>query len=293
MHHYRHFKCICVLVVTVVHCAHCRNAIAQQGAPLLEKAIVMNDPILAEEALANGASVGQRYSFGGNVDLTPLMVAAWKNRSASVTKVLLKAGAKLEDVDKGGTTPLMYAVDNENSVAAEIVSTLLAAGARANHLIKYADENGRAEYMSALGIASLRCRDLAVVKALLAGGADPNVSRSFGNKPLLLAAGSRGKHAAETVAILLAAGADVRDNDNRTRATPLFAGVINEGPQAVEIVKLLLAAGSDVTEVNKGGYTPMALARLARNYHKQHKMSVLVAQTSEIIEILRAAGAKK
>ena len=99
--------------------------------------------------------------------------------------------------------------------------------------------------------------DRETIALLLAKGADPNRSMKligqFPTSPLVVAVGL-GDPA--VVQALLAGGADIRERD-QDRMTPLDWAVIAHHPEAV---KTLLAGGADVNAVDRFGYTPLLYA---------------------------------
>ncbi|MFA6107615.1 MAG: ankyrin repeat domain-containing protein [Candidatus Latescibacterota bacterium] len=120
-------------------------------------------------------------------------------------QVLLAAGARVDQADRDGNTPLIKAAFDGRL---DFAAILLAAGAD----VHQANRQG----ISALLAASAGGRtDL--IEALLAAGADPNRATPEGLTPLMLAA-ARGQVAVATV--LLAAGADptARDGEGRSAA---------------------------------------------------------------------------
>jgi len=62
-------------------------------------------PELVQNAISGGARVDDRDKYGR----TPLMFAARYNTNAAVLMVLLEAGAQVNERDKGNRTPLMFA----------------------------------------------------------------------------------------------------------------------------------------------------------------------------------------
>jgi len=82
-------------------------------------------PQEVREAIVRGAKLEERDKDGA----TPLFAAAWQNPNAEVIAVLLRAGADIKARDNDDATPLMYAAMNNTNP--EVVSTLLQAGADA------------------------------------------------------------------------------------------------------------------------------------------------------------------
>jgi ankyrin repeat protein len=97
-----------------------------------------DDVTLAKLLLSKGANVNAANTFGGTVKigpialvhLTPLMWAA-PHSSPRMVKTLLDAGAKVNETDVRGMTPLMLAVGSDNQDV-EVVKLLIASQADVN-----------------------------------------------------------------------------------------------------------------------------------------------------------------
>lgn len=222
---------------------------------------------------------------------TPLMWAAASGRIEAMA-LLLTAGAKVNQVSKGGFTPLFFAIKSGIAPATEL---LLAAGAKADYrgpentsaaqLAMYQKNYGAAAIMVTRGAnvaerdrtgeqllhAAAAGGDEALIRALLAKGADPNgltgpsrikwvTEANFGvppppvppTPPLLIAAAT-GHEAA--MKLLLAAGANPRfvaaDGTNIVLAAA-------QGGSASALT-LALSLAPDVDVQNGGGQTALHL----------------------------------
>lgn len=103
--------------------------------------------------------------------------------------------------------------------------------------------------------------DTAMIKSLLAAGADMAARDEHGRTPLLLA--TRGNHV-EAAALLIAAGADVNAKDDQQDSAYLYAGA--EG--RTEILKLTLTHGADLRSTNR--FNGTALIPAAEKGHLEN-----------------------
>ena len=181
------------------------------------------------------------------------LLEAAKNGETELVKLLIAAGADVNQADKDGETPLHNAAIFGH---AECVKLLLAAGADVNAKgnAKVNDDNDDDTWNSytsctplivAVGNDHAEC-----AKLLIAAGADVNMASEDGETPLFWAA-YYGR--AECAKLLIDAGADVnkayKDGD-----TPLY-WTASDG--LTEFMKLLIDAGADVNKADECGYTPL------------------------------------
>lgn len=135
-------------------------------------------------------------------------------------RLLLAAGANLDDREDSGNTALHCAVD-------------------------------RYQFRETVYIPSVE-----VVKLLLEAGADVDATYRAGVTALHTAAGF--ERCTDMVKVLIKAGADVNFG-NRHRETPLHQACshIGEGHPSACVVKTLLEAGAEVNAVDRWGSTPV------------------------------------
>ncbi|MEO8256126.1 MAG: ankyrin repeat domain-containing protein [Acidobacteriota bacterium] len=195
--------------------------------------------------------------------LTPLLYAARENCVACVT-VLLEKGADIDLQDPEGVSPLLVAIMNVNW---DLARHLIMAGADVNQwdiygespLFTAVDLHNRTDGGRASIDPPNRTTGLAVVKALIEHGANPDMQLFFkpanargatntrGATPLIRAANNGDL---EVVKLLLEHGADATLNlaDRQTPIHAVLAGRASE-PQALELIRVLQQAGSDVNVV--------------------------------------------
>jgi ankyrin repeat protein len=158
---------------------------------------------------------------------------------------------------RGGVTPLMHAAALGS---VDTLKLLLDHGANVNA-------------RSAAGATALMwaAADPAKVRLLVERGADVKAASESGRTALLLAAMS--DQSAETVALLLARGADPKALDRDQTSTLSAAAIGND----TESLRLLLKAGAPVNQANVAGNTPLMNAASNGNL--------------ESVKLLLAAGA--
>ncbi len=199
-------------------------------------------------------------------DSTPLIVAV-RLGCADITKLLIKAGADLEAVDKEGFTALVYALKDNDQ---KMVKLLTDEGAKRP---KYSEGSSEAAFMTAATQGD--CQRL---RELLAEGLDVNLQRGVADEArctALVCAAENGQ--ADAVRLLLKAGANVDEkcgggSDNRTA----LMHAANKGQ--IETSRILVEAGASVVARDRSGKSPMHYAA--------------VGGQAEIIRDLAKAGAK-
>ncbi|HTA40791.1 MAG TPA: ankyrin repeat domain-containing protein [Bryobacteraceae bacterium] len=182
-----------------------RQAPAKDGGAItpLVYAARANDLESVKALLAAGANINQTTGYGWS----PLLVAT-QNRYYKLAAFLLDHGANVNLTNKGGWTPLYLATDNRNIESGdypvrkpdmdhlEYIKLLLDHGAQVNARIKdstetrtvftnqWLDENGATAFLRAS-----QSGDIALMKLLLAHGADPKIDTVLHVTALQVAAG--------------------------------------------------------------------------------------------------------
>ena len=180
---------------------------------------------------------------------SPLAFASNNTKhGTAIARLLLAAGADVNEPDSDGETPLMDACGGYRESDKGFLELLLSAGADVNAKLPDGWRTGWTALHSACENGNSQA-----VATLLAAGAEVNVTtedrenrrecnKLGGDTPLLLASASCSGDAAACVRLLLAAGADVNVIDFRGD-TPLM-NACARGDQ--ECVDLLLAAGASL-----------------------------------------------
>ena len=231
--------------------------------PLVYAARV-NDLESVRILLAAGADVNQVTNYGWS----PLLVAT-QNRYYQLASFLLDHGANPNIANKGAWSPLYIAVDNRNIEGGDypvrkadmdtldFIKKLIDKGADVNWRVKestwfrtvftsqWVHEDGATAFWRAS-----QSSDLAVMKLLLAHGADPNIATTINVTPLQVAAGigwvegvtyEWSKEAnIEAVKLLLSLGNDPNAQAETGRAALHGAG--HKG--RTEVIQILVDAGA-------------------------------------------------
>ena len=226
----------------------------------------------AKVLLDAGADVNQTTEYGW----TPLLVAT-NNRNYKLGALLLERGANPSLANKGGWTPLYLATDNRNIEGGdypvpkpdmdhlEYITLLLNKGADANARVK---ENTLSRTIFTMQwffepgatafVRAAQSSDTALMKLLLAHGADPKIPTDFGDTALTVAGGigwvegvtyeRSPKENVEAVRMLLDLGIDP-NAANRDGRTALM-GAAHKGRN--DVILLLLDRGAKLETRDKG-----------------------------------------
>jgi ankyrin repeat protein len=177
-------------------------------------------------------------TFAADIDKSSdAFYAAIRANDLARLQAMLKEGADVNLRDNAGTTPLMYAAAVGSL---ESMKLLLDKGADSK-LKNNADQTALMWSVT----------DAAKVRLLLDRGADVNAASKRGRTALILAALS--DRSAAIVRMLMAAGANPKVVDG-LQMTPLIAATIGND---TETVRLFVDAGLDVNAADFAGFTPL------------------------------------
>lgn len=193
-----------------------------------------------------------------------LHAAAQRGDVAEIQRLAAR-GANVDARDAYGRTPLHVATFAAQAAA---IRALAAAGAKLGLL-----ENDRYDAVTIAAVAN----DEKTLRTLLALGASAKLVTSRYDGTALIAAAHLGH--AGVVRQLIAAGAPL-DHVNNLHWTALIESIVlgDGGPRHVETLRALVAAGANTQLADRGGNTPLKLAR-GRGY-------------TEMVSILEKSGAK-
>ena len=211
-------------------------------------AIGADNPAVVRRLLAAGADVGACLDLG----ISSLMRAACNGRLDGMEE-LVKSGADVNAVTAAGSTTLMLAC---GIGSLSVISWLLAHGADVN-----ACAAGR-DNITALALAAFKCWG-SVVEALVQHGANVNCAQSHGVTPLMKAMLQENMADASdypaVIRHLLAAGADPLAIDERGGTCLIWAAMFGR----LHAVEALIQAGADVHAVDNAGRNALSYVTLA------------------------------
>jgi ankyrin repeat protein len=258
-------------------------------------------------ARENAIDAGRALAKGGaNLNLTDpdgatALVIAIINAHYEFAALLLDAGADPNVVDnEAGMGPLYATIDmhrlavghgrpNPKPVGlmsgVDLVKKLLERGANPNARLKKSIlKRHHTAGDSALGegatpfLRAAKSGDIEMMRALVAGGADPKLTMpTTGTGALLFAAGQGWRNgspaapsydqgsdeeAVEAIRLLLGLGFEIQGT-NEAGDTALHVAISGRGSEA--IIAFLMAQGADPEAKNKRGQTPLALATTKGN----------------------------
>jgi ankyrin repeat protein len=293
------------------------RTLADLGADLNATALPQTDVPLKPEEIA----AAQAENIG-----TTALVYAIINVHYDLAAMLLEKGADPNVVDGAGMGALYAAVDmnslqwvqgrpapilSDELDGVDLVKRLLAKGANPNArltgkpLKRHHDAGSTMNFGEGTTplIRAARTNDVAVMKALLDGGADPFITLPDRTSALMIAAGQgyggiRGdgirivvptpESAIEALTLLLDRGLDV-DAFNNTGNTALHAAV----GRGDAVVKFLASRGATLDLKNKAGFTPLDVALGKAGGRGGRGSGVVRESTAALLRQLMEAGSAR
>lgn len=198
---------------------------------------------------------GARLQDVNNQKQTALVIAA-SHGQPEIVPILIEAGADVNCKGANGETPLMRAASRHREERSEMIRTLLDRGAH----VQDVNQQG----MSALMMAATP-GPTESIELLIAAGADINGKDGEGESPVMkalryedLEMHEEGGATSTSVLIkfLLEKGASVQDVDSRGQSPLMIAAKSGSFPRA----ELLIEAGADINQKDLNGETPMMMA---------------------------------
>lgn len=224
--------------------------------------------------LHNGANVNLPSD---NPDVTTALMDAVYGKNIKIIKLLVGAGADVNEIRDGGNFALKIAAEIEDQeiydYLAPLTSLELQQEAEEGLLTSLHKET--IDESTRMFIEAVRRTEIKKIQQAIGSGIDVNAFDENGNTALMYAA-QKGKF--ETVQILLKAGAD--PNISGEGVPPLIAAI---GSGDSSIVRILVKAGANVN-ASIQGQTALTQATIYSNYFNSK-----VGQ--EIVQILVEAGA--
>ncbi len=255
---------------------------------------------------------------------SPLVIALI-NGHFDVANLLIEHGADVNTPDKVGRTALWAAVDyhtppqsnrpapnpfDEETTALDVIKNLLARGARVDTpltaQVPYRTKLDRgADGVLGAGTTPLlraaKAGDVPVITRLLEKGANPKAATRNGVNAIMMAANVSAreedmtgrnkteKTAAESIALLVAAGADVNANDTQGRTAAHGAALWG----LTDVIRVLHKNGAKLDARDKRGYTALDTAMgLAGGFGFDQRAAVVREETAKAIrELGGVAGA--
>ena len=309
-----HTGSVWVVRALLAHAADVNAATAETEATALMWAVAAPHRDIVRVLLERGADIRASSTKG----MSPLLTAAGSG-DIETAKLLIAAGAAVNDVGSDGTHALPFSIINgqgdfalflleqgadPNGTVDGIPALHTAAGNVDTWLIHWDRSHGNGRYLSRRrsGRKSLDAQQrLAVVKAMLAYGADPN-ERLTTTTMLMSYIGYPDRGAFERFAcgtgdlrgatpLWVAAFGAATDGSYRGGAVAKY---VQQAQSSTEVIRALLDAGADQHLTTDDGTTPfMAAAGLGRSTFRPNQTRGTRSRGAEgAVRVLLEAGAE-
>ena len=219
---------------------HDPNARTGDGSTALHWAVRAEDLGAVTALLRAGAQVSTPNALG----VTPAYLAA-ESGNAAILRRLLDAGADVKSVDASGDTLLMAAV---RAGSADAVDLLLERGAAVNA--------GDPQFGHTALMWAARRNDTAIMKRILARGAEPDARTRVGERPVARPPGAGG--GSHGVGIVRSGVPPQGEQQPRPGGMTALLFAARDGH--VDAARLLLEAGADVNAADPNGISPLVMA---------------------------------
>ena len=235
------------------------NFVDKDGDSVLKVALKGNDhPEVIDLLLRNGADANRLDGFGH----TTAFVVFTRKKPYEYLKKLVDARLDVNLAGPDGDTPLIRAVQYSDRECKEVVKLLLNAGANPNAVFRKLNVGKRTVLMEAVSAQTWTPQkniDPAVVRILMAAGADPGLADENRTTALMIAAGLYPPRP-DLIEALVLGGADVNATDGIGH-TALHRLALFGGNGSDEAARKLIQLGAKVNLRDKNGKTPLTLAR--------------------------------
>ena len=211
----------------------------------------------------------------GECALHMAVVLKDESKGFKITKLLIKKGAKLNIRDKNGSTPLLYAVANNNL---NCTKALLEAGADPSLGMH---DNSKTPFFTCVYKGFTEIARLMLERGAVGSN---EVFYIQGDEAPALVLAVEGGHT-DLVRLLLEFKADPNARLAGSGTTALICAVFQ---LRVEIIKILIDAGADVNLADHEFTNPSEALIFAKMEHPQKN-----AEWNQVKELLSKAGAKK
>lgn len=265
------------------------NAPDATGVTPLMAAAARDSQQLVPMLLAAGAKASINAKAKGGQTALLYATASWGNRDLRLERIktLIAAGAKINEADEVGQTPLMLAAKTGDLDA---VQALLHAGAIASSEVK--TKEGQTTLIYALtGYGGAQAGDStgAIIKALIAAGASVNDVDSHGRSALVYACGAQWYHSPlpEAVTHLITAGANVNAVDEDGQTALILAAQAESLATAEALLKAGATASIDVKD--KKGRTAL-LHALSRTYVSVSPVALALISAGANVNVVDESG---